>query len=358
MDNSNYLSARKWIKIVAGPIAMSVILILWHTVFKDEDEALFSLLIIGGINMIFFYLSYYIISPKSVNSESLKRIIISTILFSTIFTCIHLLVFGFQLIKLPFPFNTTDYPISFFISLLFIIALTTFLSGLSLHLVINHLSISHESMSLLQKSYKNKIDTLKLQMNPHFIANALNNLSGLIRDENIIESIDYTSELIGLIGSQINSTTSMSVPIKEEMQWLESYLKMEKNRMQQSFDYKISFDPKINANATIPPMLLQPIIENSIIHGFDSEFFAKKGLIEISINKRRSSSITIEIKDNGLGINAPKAMNQRNRKSVSTENINNRIKLINEMGDFYIRKNTKIDQNGALIVIYIDPPFV
>jgi LytS/YehU family sensor histidine kinase len=142
------------------------------------------------------------------------------------------------------------------------------------------------------------------------------------------------------------------------MQWLESYLKMEKNRMQQSFDYKISFDPKINANATIPPMLLQPIIENSIIHGFDSEFFAKKGLIEISINKRRSSSITIEIKDNGLGINAPKAMNQRNRKSVSTENINNRIKLINEMGDFYIRKNTKIDQNGALIVIYIDPPFV
>lgn len=358
MDKSNFLNARKWIKIVAGPIAMFIIMTLWYTVFKNEENLIYSLLIIGGISLVFFYLSYYVISPKSVYSGSLRQMVVSTVLFSTFYVLIHLFIFGTQIIQLPFPFTIEDYPISFYISLLYIIALTLFLAGLSLHLVINQLSISHESMSLLKSSYKNEIETLKLQMNPHFIANALNNLNSLMLNNDRTSSISYASELIELVGKQINSSAALSIPIKQEIQWIETYLKMEQGRMQYAFEFKISIDPQINPNTDIPSMLLQPIIENSIIHGFDPDLYSKKGMIEISIQKKRYKGLIIEIKDNGLGINAKKKLTQKNRKSVSTENIANRIRLINEMGDFYIRKNTKIDGNGAVVTIHINTPII
>lgn len=358
MKNSTYLSARKWISVLAGPIAMSIIIILWYLVFMEAPNSIYSLTVIGGINLLFFYLSFYILSPKAISSGSVKRLIFYTVVFSTLYTIVHLIVFGLAWIQLPFPFTIEGYPISFYTSILFVIALTLYLAGLSLHLVINHLSISYESMNLLQKSYENEIDALKLQMNPHFIANALNNISGMIRDKNINGSIAYTSELISLTGKQLNATSSMSVPLKDEIQWLETYLKMEQSRMEQSFDFSITMDESIKSNTTIPPMLLQPVLENSIFHGFNPEKFSKKGRIEVSITKKKKENLIIVIKDNGLGSEAKRNHTTRNRESVTTDNIANRIKLINELGNFYIKKNTKMDKDGTTVVITIAPPLL
>lgn len=358
MGNSAFVNAKKWRNIFASPIAMSIILLLWHLAFKDEERHLYSLSVIGFINLIFFYLSLYVLCPKAISSGSTKRLVITTVIFSTLYTIVHIAVFGSKIVQLPFPFTIEDYPLSFYVSILYVIALTLFLAGLSLHLVINHLSISYESFNLLQKSYENEIDALKLQMNPHFIANALNNISGMIRDNNINGSIAYTSELISLTGKQLNATSSMSVPLKDELQWIETYLKMEQSRLEQSFDFSITMDKSIKSDATIPPMLLQPILENSIFHGFNPEKFTKKGRIEVSITKKKSKNIVIVIKDNGLGSEAKRNQAARNRDSVSTDNIANRIKLINELGNFYIKKSTKMDANGATVEITVSPPML
>ena len=98
-------------------------------------------------------------------------------------------------------------------------------------------------------------------------------------------------------------------------------------------------------------MLLQPLVENSIGHGFNAAIFTGKGQLTIDIKKIDAGLVSVVVADNGVGTKALTG-NHKNRKSIALDNIEKRIQLINEIGDFYIM-NKKADTTGTTIELQI-----
>jgi two-component system LytT family sensor kinase len=114
---------------------------------------------------------------------------------------------------------------------------------------------------------------------------------------------------------------------------LELYVKLEHNRFKEKFDYQINIDETIDlAQFSIPPMLLQPYIENAIWHGL--RYRKEKGTLEISVYKKDSETISISIIDDGIGRKKSqelKTKNQLKQKSKGMSTIKNRITILNNM---------------------------
>lgn len=155
---------------------------------------------------------------------------------------------------------------------------------------------------LSKKDLENKQTKLELkavyaQLNPHFIFNALSSIQGLINKNQIDEANKYLTEFSTLLRSALKNTDKELVPMSVEIQIMETYLNLEQLRF--LFQYKIVVPDNINTNALeLPPLLLQPIIENAIKHGVSA--MNEKGTIDIEFSKKESDLI-ISIEDNGTG---------------------------------------------------------
>src|SRR5690606_28361773 len=123
------------------------------------------------------------------------------------------------------------------------------------------------------------------------------------------------------------------IPLEKEIELLELYVKLEHFRFKDKFDYKISVDENIPLNEfVIPPMLLQPYVENAVWHGL--RYKEEKGLLEINFQKLNSDSIKISNIDNGIGRSKSKEFkteNQKKQKSKGMGNTQKRIAILNEM---------------------------
>lgn len=141
---------------------------------------------------------------------------------------------------------------------------------------------------------------LRLQMNPHFIFNALNSIQSQIGTDNEQAARYYLAKFSRLMRQILDNSRNTSIPLEEEVNTLENYLLIEKFCNGNRFDYKITVDGNVEKDyIKIPPMLLQPFVENAIKHGLkhsdgkrgriDVHFAEKDGLLECSVT------------DNGIG---------------------------------------------------------
>lgn len=157
-----------------------------------------------------------------------------------------------------------------------------------------------------QKQIKNQLEKNELkqkllltQMNPHFIFNSVTHIQGLIDDNQNKEAVLYLNGFSSLTRQILQNSTQSYISLTDEINMLQNYLNIQKQLHNHSFSFSIHTDETINQEYYfIPPMLLQPFIENSIKHGIDSN--AKKGHITISI-KRNNNVLIAEITDNGKG---------------------------------------------------------
>src|SRR5258708_1819101 len=112
--------------------------------------------------------------------------------------------------------------------------------------------------------------TLQAQMNPHFIFNCLNSIQQYIFDQNIFAANKYISGFAKLIRGTLQNSTQAYIPLINEIAYLSPYLSLEKWRFQDKMDYSIETDPLVKEkekDILIPPMLIQPYVENSMRHG-------------------------------------------------------------------------------------------
>ena len=110
---------------------------------------------------------------------------------------------------------------------------------------------------------------LRGQMNPHFIFNSLNSIQHFITIRDKEEALNYLSKFSKLIRKILENSREDTVSISNELQLLELYVQLEQLRFNNKFDYHISIDQKIDVeNLEIPPLLIQPYIENAILHVF------------------------------------------------------------------------------------------
>jgi tetratricopeptide (TPR) repeat protein len=141
---------------------------------------------------------------------------------------------------------------------------------------------------------------LQVQLNPHFIFNAIANLQSLVASGDTSKSVRYLSAFSGLLRNVLEHSRRDLIGLNEEITYLENYLQLNQMRFAGLFDYEINVDDNIYpADYLVPPMLIQPFVENAIEHGFRNINY--KGNLSISFNiKNQQMFITVE--DNGVGL--------------------------------------------------------
>lgn len=140
---------------------------------------------------------------------------------------------------------------------------------------------------------------LRLQMNPHFIFNALNSIQGFITENNQSSARKYLSKFARLMRLIMENSAKKTVSLQNEIDVLNDYLELTRLRFPEKFSFRIDVDEQIDAEACeIPPMLLQPFVENAVLHGLAAK--ASDGHISISFHKKQEM-IACMIEDNGVG---------------------------------------------------------
>lgn len=157
---------------------------------------------------------------------------------------------------------------------------------------------------------------LRLQMNPHFIFNSLNSIQSFILTRDIDLAVNYLSKFSQLMRLILNNSGESIIPLADEIQAVVHYLEIEKLRFDYKFDYTINIAPEIDEEFVgVPPMILQPYVENSIIHGLVHK--PTKGHIEINFSFD-GSNLVVTISDDGIGREmAMKLKNENGLQAVS-----------------------------------------
>lgn len=183
-----------------------------------------------------------------------------------------------------------------------------------------------------KKTNKEKIDLeMKLfrsMMNPHFIFNALGSIQSFLYKNESQKAASYLGSFSKLTRSILKNSTKELIPLEEEISTLRNYMEIEQMRQRESFSYEIITDDDLEQDFIfVPPMMLQPFVENAIHHGL-KEMQNKTGRIEIRISQH-DKYVRFIISDNGMGINAPKPENSSTEhKSMGIDIFRKRIKLI------------------------------
>ena len=172
---------------------------------------------------------------------------------------------------------------------------------------------------------------LRLQMNPHFIFNALNSIQGMIVLKDTKTARYFLAKFSRLMRQVLENSREALIPLSEEIQTLENYLSLEQFSRGESFDFQIHVDEKIDPDEfMIPPMLLQPFVENAIIHGV-AHLSGQKGMISIKF-RLEGAQIICTIHDNGIGREKAAKINSQqrhNHKSTALLVTQERLDILN-----------------------------
>jgi hypothetical protein len=151
---------------------------------------------------------------------------------------------------------------------------------------------------------------IRAQMNPHFMFNSLSSIQNLINQSKVQEANLYLSKFAELLRRILNNAEKPLVPIAEEIEAIRAYCELEQLRF--DFNYTIEIDNNLDIyNTEIPGMLIQPYVENAIIHGINN-LTDRKGMLKITI-KLDNSKLHVIIDDNGIGRKASKELKQQKK---------------------------------------------
>ncbi len=201
--------------------------------------------------------------------------------------------------------------------------------------------------------------SLLSQMNPHFIFNSLNSIQHFIIQNDDLQANNYLTNFSSLIRKILENSRKNLITLSEEISTLTLYLEMEKLRFEEGFEYKINRDLNLDYNEVmIPPMILQPFVENAIWHGLMP--LKTKGLLTITFS-RIDGYYHCLIRDNGIG--REKAGRLKGKKgphnSTGMMNINERVSLMNRINKKKITlvvtdlKNEDETAAGTLIEVIV-----
>jgi LytS/YehU family sensor histidine kinase len=194
-----------------------------------------------------------------------------------------------------------------------------------------------------------RLEALRAQMNPHFIFNCLNSINRYIIKSDIKTSSLYLTRFAKLIRLILDNSEHKKVVLSNELEALKLYIDMESLRFDHKFSFDVSIDPEVDAdNIEIPPLIIQPYVENAIWHGLLHK--DSGGHLSVHVS-RDNGSLVCEIADNGIGREKAmeyKSKNAPTRKSVGMKLTEERLQIASD--DFSVAGSQKIidlfDENG------------
>ncbi|HEY1196741.1 tetratricopeptide repeat-containing sensor histidine kinase [Flavobacterium sp.] len=182
---------------------------------------------------------------------------------------------------------------------------------------------------------KNKeiaLQSLRREMNPHFIFNSLNSVNQFIAENKELEANKYLTSYSNLMRNTMENSNKDFISLDKEVEHLKKYLDLEHMRFQDKFDFEIVVDDSLDTERVfVPNMILQPHLENAIWHGL--RYLDKKGFLSLRF-EYKNGKIIVTIEDNGIGLTKSRELKTTNQKIYESRGLNNtkeRIDLLNEL---------------------------
>ena len=193
----------------------------------------------------------------------------------------------------------------------------------------NKFAVQKKIMNYEKELLELEQQALRLQMNPHFIFNALNSIQHSILSGKQEEAYNHLELFSALIRGILENSKHKFISLEDEIRILEIYIQIEAARFDDNFKYELIIDPSIDTGSIdIPPMLIQPFVENSIWHGLVPKASGEKKLI-LSFTVK-GNSIICKVDDNGVGrTHAANEKHKKNATPLGTMLTINRMKNIN-----------------------------
>ncbi|WP_298515238.1 sensor histidine kinase [uncultured Kordia sp.] len=207
-----------------------------------------------------------------------------------------------------------------------------------------------------------ELHALRSQMNPHFVHNSLNAIQYYIQLNDIDQSENYLTRFSKLVRQFFEYSRKQLISIEEEIDLISNYLALEKLRFEDKLSYEIICDKTVDVEASIPSMVLQPIVENAVNHGV----FHKKapGKVTITFSQLSDHSFSVVVKDDGIGIKNSKKLAKntlKNQESHSSQVLDERLKLLEQIDNWYVSYTIKDrsevdDQQGTIVTLIFKLP--
>ncbi|MCA1030933.1 histidine kinase [Bacillus timonensis] len=190
---------------------------------------------------------------------------------------------------------------------------------------INHLITREYRLEIENKS--NQLKVLQSQINPHFLYNAFQSIGTLSLKHKVPEIYSLLTSLSSIMRYSMNMEEDL-VPLSKEINHVQAYLKLQKQRFEEKFDYELECDDEVS-DVLVPKMILQPLVENYFKHGYKQDH--EIGKVIIRCNPYNDKLIKIEVEDNGHGLSENEVIkiNQKLQTSNDHSHLGENIGLSN-----------------------------
>jgi ligand-binding sensor domain-containing protein len=195
-----------------------------------------------------------------------------------------------------------------------------------------HIKKQDLQVSMARQLNESRMQAFQARMNPHFIFNSLNAIQYFIMKDDKMSTMNYISRFARLLRQILDNTLAAKVNLDKEIEMLRSYIEIEELRFDHRFSYHIEVEEGLNPTAIeIPGMVIQPFVENAILHGLLHK--ESKGSLTIRFSPNGGLGIVCVVEDNGVGRKASAALNHKKasrHQSHGTSIAVNRLSLLND----------------------------
>lgn len=217
------------------------------------------------------------------------------------------------------------------------------------------MQLQRKKAVLISELNASKLAAIQSQMNPHFIFNAMNSIQDLILRGDIENSYSYVTTFSNLVRSALKYSEKEFIDFEEEMELLKLYLSLESLRFEDELEIEI--EDNVDDDIQLPPLLIQPFVENALVHGL----LHREGPKKLSIRFELNDSLLCTIEDNGIGLAAALELRERQRgdhESFSGTAMRKRFDILSDLhkGEFGIQQQDLMENGqpmGTRIVLKI-----
>ena len=202
---------------------------------------------------------------------------------------------------------------------------------------------------LKQKSTELEMQALRAQMNPHFIFNSLNSINRFILQNNRTQASEYLTKFSRLVRMILQNSQESLITLENELETLKLYLELEALRFENRFDYKISVPKDMDSDVLkVPPLIIQPFVENAIWHGLMHK--EEKGHLSIEA-EQHDNALLLKITDDGVGRKQASQMASKSatkHKSMGLKITADRISILHKQNGnkSFVTINDLVDTDG------------
>lgn len=196
-----------------------------------------------------------------------------------------------------------------------------------------------------QRLVETKLEALQSQMNPHFTFNAMNSIQNYIIDNDIDNALMYLSEFAKLIRTTLDNSSKPLILLEEEISYLKSYIALENMRFNNKVDISINHDEMDIHEIELPPMVIQPFVENAFVHAFEKNHPNPKLEITFSITNQ---TLICQIEDNGIGMSHSKTNKLHQSKGLKL--VSERLNLLNNFSKNSFQTKSE-ERKGTTVTI-------